>query len=71
MYAYQIAEGTWQKNEDGTYWYLHSDEEFAGECQTCHPDTSPTIWSCPDAGQSCRIIEDNGILRVECEGPEL
>ena len=71
--SYEAAEGEWLPNDDGSYWYLHSDAEFGGECQSCHPEMGPTTYSCPPENSACRIVIEDGQLRVECEepGPEL
>lgn len=71
--SYQKAQGQWLEQEDGHYWYRHTDEEYDTiDCRSCHSEMSPTIWACPQEGQSCKLINDmNGNLILECENMDL
>ena len=66
---YQELGGEFILQEDGTYWYLHSAEEFEGiDCNRCHSEMSDTIWFCPDKEQDCVFYYQNGHLTIKCSG---
>lgn len=58
--------GEWIRQEDGSFWYLHSEEEFLSDCLSCHPEMGETFFFClPE--DSCRLLIIDGRLELECD----
>lgn len=66
MPEYRNLGGEWIRQEDGSLWYLHSEEEFLSDCLSCHPEMGETFFFClPE--DSCRLLIIDGRLELECD----